>query len=164
MNIRFEPLSKERLSEALALIEVTFPEYLQHITEVYKVSLENDKTSKYWNSRRILEYWMAIDSSSNKVVALTGFYQLTEHLINEIWLGWYCVDPSARSKGIGRQTLQWTVDQARKKRYEFFRLWTTTDPAEAIAQKLYDSVGLDVYKKKFNEKSGDMILYRELKL
>lgn len=163
-GIRFERLSQERLEEALVIIGVTFPDSLAAVTDIYKTSLENNKEDEHWKTRRILEYWMAIDTVTNNIVGLTGFYQLTKHTTDEIWLGWYAVDPKVRGNGIGRKILEWTIGEARKRGYVYFRLWTTTDPGEAVAQKLYDSMGLNIYKKELDEKSGDTILFRELKL
>ena len=164
MNLKFEQLSQVRLKEALSLIKLVFPDYFDRVEKVYNVSLENNKTDEYWKTRRILEYWTAVDLDTNKIVALTGFYQKTKHSEDEIWLGWFTVIPEARGKGVGRQVLEWTINEARNKGYKFFRLWTTTDPDEAVAQKLYGSLGINIYKKEFDEKSGDTILYRELKL
>ena len=118
MNIRFEQLSQGRLAEALSLIAMTFPDYLEHVEKIYRVSLENNKEDEHWKTRRILEYWIAIDSDSDTVVALTGFYQLTEHSKDEVWLGWYCASPSVRGRGVGRRTLEWTIGEARSRGYK----------------------------------------------
>jgi GNAT superfamily N-acetyltransferase len=164
MNLRFEPLSYERLEEALALVSKIFPEYLGDIREAYEVSLKKDKTDPYWITDRILDYWVVIDNETEKIVATTGFYQLTEHSVDEIWMGWYGVDPEERGNGLGRKVLEWTVAEARRRGYECFRLWTTDDAGEVAANKLYDSVGLNIYKKEFIEKEGYTKFYRELKL
>lgn len=165
MNLRFEKLSENRLEEALLLIKEAFPNYLQHVSKIYRVSISDEKSKReYLKSDRQLDYWLAIDNDSDKVVACTGFYQPTEYSKDEIWLGWYCVSKDFRGKGIGRQTLQWTIDEARKRGYTFFRLWTTTDPEEAIAQNLYDSLGIKIYKTELDKETGDTILYRELQL
>lgn len=163
MSLKFQPLSYDRLSEALGLIKETFPTHLDHVTKVYNVSLEKNQSDEYWKTRRILDYWVAIDDK-NAVVALTGFYQLVEHAADEIWLGWYCVSPAERGKGFGRETLEWTIAEARNRGYKLLRLWTTTDPNEAAAQKLYDSLGLMVYKTEPSETPNETVMYRELKL
>jgi GNAT superfamily N-acetyltransferase len=163
MSLKLEPLSKENLKEALELAQKLFPDYIDRIEKVYEVSLEKNMVDPYWKTRRILEYWVGVDTISGKIVVITGFYQKTEHDADEIWLGWFGVNPEIRGRGIGRQTLEWSINTARERGYKFLRLWTTTDPEEAIAQKLYDSVGLSVYKEEL-DKNGDTILYRELKL
>ena len=164
MNLIFKPLSEENLEEAVSVATSIFPEEISHIREVYEVSLRQNKSEEYWKTRRILEYFVAMDSHLDKIVAITGFYQLTEHSKDEIWLGWYGVSPSERGKGIGKKTLEWTMEEAKKRGYEVFKLWTTTDPGEKIAQKLYDDMGIYVYKKELNEETGDTVLYREMKL
>jgi len=164
MNLVFEPLTKINLDEAINLVGKVFPDYLEHVRKIYSLSLSPDRSDEYWKTRNILEYWVVKDDASKKIVALTGFYQLTKHSPDEIWCGWFCVDPAQRGKGIGRKTIEWTIEQARKREYAYLRLWTSTDPDEAIAQKLYDSVGLTIYSQKYDEKTGDTILYRELKL
>ncbi len=164
MELRFEPLSYDRLQEALVLVKEVFPDHASHVEEVYNVSLRNDKSEEYWNTRKILEYWVVIDSTSSEVVAVTGLYQLVKHSLDEIWMGWYCVSPKMRGRGIGKKTLEWTIDEARKRGYKYFRLWTTDDPNEAAAQKLYDSAGVNIYQQELDKESGDTIFYRELKL
>jgi GNAT superfamily N-acetyltransferase len=92
-------------------------------------------------------------------------YNRKEYPEDEVWLGWFCADPTIRGQGIGRRTLEWSINKAREMGYKKLKLYTSTDPAEAAAQGLYESVGLKIYKREPNKGfENEEILYRELGL
>lgn len=163
MNLTFEPLSESRFKEAVSIGARAFPNNKEKIEEMYKFSLDPEK--KYLDERRFLQNYIGIDSGADKIIALTGLYNRKEFSEEEVWLGWFCSDPDVRGKGIGRKTLEWTIDKAKELGYKKFRLYTSTDPNEAAAQNLYESVGLKIYKREKSEKfPGEEILYREMDL
>lgn len=163
MTLVFEPLSRSRFEEAVSVGTRSFPDHGDDIREAYERALDPEK--KYLDERRLLEYYLAIDQETNKVVAITGLYNRKEYLEDEVWLGWFCADPEVRGKGIGRQTLEWTINKARGTGYKRLRLYTSTDPNEAAAQNLYESVGLKVYKREpSTDYPDEEILYREVDL
>jgi GNAT superfamily N-acetyltransferase len=163
MNIIVKPLSRSRLKEASLLGAKVFPNHAKEIRAAYERSLDPEK--KYLEERRLLQYYMAVDLDTNKIVALTGLYNRREYEEGEVWLGWFCADPEIRGQGIGRRTLEWTMNKARELGYKKFRLYTSTDPNEAVAQHLYESVGLQIYKRESNKDYPDEeILYREVNL
>lgn len=78
---------------------------------------------------------------SKKIIGVTGWYTKHTDSKNIIWLGWYCVSSSERGKGFGKNILDWTIKQVKEKGYTIMRLYTSTDPNEAVAQKLYEKTG-----------------------
>lgn len=77
-------------------------------------------------------------------MGVTGFYTRTVGPEDMAWLGWYCVSPLERGKGIGRKILEWTIARAREEGFKTMRLYTSTDPNEREAQNLYEKMGFAV--------------------
>lgn len=163
MNLSFEPLSHENFDEAFKLATSVFPDQLKEIEIPYRGSL--DPKSSFWNERRMVRYYVVKDTDVGKIVAVTGLYNRKDYPEDEVWLGWFCVDPSVRGHGLGRKVLEWTMNKAREMGYKRFKLYTSTDPNEAAAQNLYESVGLKIFKREPSEGWPDEeILYREVNL
>jgi GNAT superfamily N-acetyltransferase len=160
MNLSFEPLSGENLEEGIKLLYEIFPDDAQKAELAYRASI--DPKSSYWKTRRILDYYLVMDKEVEKIVAITGFYQLDSHSEEEIWLGWYGVSVEFRGRGIGRNVLEWTINKAKGLGFKKFRLWTTDSPEEAIAQKLYESLGIKIYDKKQELDKSYITYYREI--
>lgn len=163
MNLSFESLSHENFDEAFKLATSVFPNQEKEIEIPYRGSL--DPSSSYWNERRLVQYYIVKDVGTNKIVAVTGLYNRNDYPEDEAWLGWFCVDPSARGRGLGRKVLSWTMNKAKEMGYKRFKLYTSTDPNEVAAQNLYESVGLKIFKREPSEDWPDEeILYREVNL
>ncbi len=163
MNLIFEPISEARFDEALALALGVFPDHRQDIEAPYRSSM--DPKHPYWKQRRFVRYYVVIDTDTDKIVAVTGLYDRNEYPEDEIWLGWFATLPAVRGQGIGRKTLEWTMNKARELGYKKFKLYTSTDPNEAAAQNLYESVGLKIYKREPSEDyPEEEILYRGMDL
>lgn len=163
MDLSFELLSNKNYEEALLLAQRSFPDNRESIKKAYQRFLDPQK--KYLDERRLLEYFVVKDLETNKIVAVTGLYNRKEYPENEVWLGWFCVDPDMRGGGIGRKVLVWTIKRAKELGFEKMKLYTSTDPNESIAQNLYESLGLKIYKKEQSKDFEDEeVLYRSLDL
>lgn len=57
------------------------------------------------------------------------------------WLGWFCVSPKERGKRIGYNLLKFAVEKAKIEGKKYLRLWSSTNPNEDKAHKLYENVG-----------------------
>lgn len=110
------------------------------------------------------KYWVLVTPlKPNKVYGTVGLYTYRdEH--EAIWLDWFALDPAVRGYHLGRKLLMHAIQQAKASGAKFLRLLTGTDPDEATAQHLYDSVGLLVYKVEASEGWPWKLLYRELQL
>ena len=83
------------------------------------------------------------------VLGTTGLYRYRKDLETAVWLAWFCVDPRARGRGIGQALLDHSVARARDAGFSLLRLYTSTDPNEASAQRLYERNGfIEVGRKK----------------
>ena len=170
--MKIVPLSKENLEETIAMAHRVFP--LDAVSKNppekgFRKSLSLDVDEKSWISitkgktLTQLNYWVLLDDDTNAVIGVTGLYAF-EDAPEEAWLAWFCLDPSTRGKGLGRQLLEWTIAKAKEGGYSIFKLYTSTDPNEATAQKLYESVGLEVTGEENDPESPYKILYRQVNL
>jgi ribosomal protein S18 acetylase RimI-like enzyme len=99
------------------------------------------------------------------VLGTTGLYRYKKDFDRAVWLAWFCVDPKARGRGIGQALLDHTVARARDAGFSLMRLYTSTDPNEASAQRLYERNGfMEVGRKRglhsttvFREKKIDQV-------
>lgn len=83
------------------------------------------------------------------VLGTTGLYRYRRDPDHAVWLGWFCVDPKARGRGVGQALIEHTVARARGAGFALIRLYTSTDPNEAAAQRLYERNGfMEVGRKK----------------
>jgi GNAT superfamily N-acetyltransferase len=163
------PLSEKYLAETIALAHKVFP--LDAASgnppeKGFRKSLGSELNDESWKTAtkgkklKRLNYWILLDEEKSKVVGVTGIYSFTDPE-DEAWMAWYCLDPIMRGKGLGRKLLEWTMDKAREDGYKKFKLYTSTDPNESIAQKLYDDVGLNITAEEDDPNSPYKIMYRE---
>lgn len=170
MNI--VPLSNENIEETIALANSIFPHDVASNNPPeagLRKSLESVLGQKSWRSSTKgkefsrLNYWVMLDDETKRVVGFTGLYAFAD-APHEVWLGWFGLDASTRGKGLGRELLEWTMNTAREEGYTLFKLYTTTDPLETAAQKLYDSCGLKVVREEHEVGDEYTTIYREGRL
>jgi GNAT superfamily N-acetyltransferase len=90
--------------------------------------------------RDIVAFDVYVDDGG-KVIGTTGLYRYRSDAHEAVWLAWFCVDPKHRRRGIGQAMLDHTVSLARRKGFCRIRLYTSTAPEEAAAQRLYERNG-----------------------
>jgi ribosomal protein S18 acetylase RimI-like enzyme len=110
----------------------------------------------------ILDFWGAVDSQTKALLGTTGLYLYNRDASDAVWLAWFCVATEARGKGIGSRLLDFSIDRARNSGRKYLRLYTSDDPREAAAQRLYESRGLSVVRR--NKRLFYTKIYRELSL
>lgn len=84
---------------------------------------------------------------SGKVIGTTGLYRYRKDAAEALWVAWFCVAPEARGMGVGQQLINHTVQLAIKNGYRKLRLYTSTDPNEEAAQRLYEKNGFQEVKR-----------------
>lgn len=164
--LTYSPLSKENIEEAISLVKLVFPDDFNSLdgpAEAYRASLNKNEHKDFLNKYclDLIEYFIVKDSSLEKIIGVTGWYTRTVDDKDVIWLGWYCLDPQERGKGLGKEILKWTMDKVKEKGYKVMRLYTSTDPNEATAQSLYEGIGFKIIGEELKEGEVYKTLYRE---
>jgi len=159
------PLSKENWREASNLVVKVFksnPKDDDYPPRWFKASLNPERYKelyKKFNNKKI-KYYVAV--GNKKIIGTTGFY-VVEGDNDSYWLGWWCVDPKYRGKGIGKRLLRFIINKAKKSNKKFLRLYTSNDKNEMLANKIYDKLGFKITKTE--PRGGNLIYcYRELKI
>jgi len=109
--------------------------------------------------------------SKGKVIGVTGLYSLKYDEKEAYWLGWYCVNPSFRGEGIGRDLLGFIINLSKMDNKKWLRLYTSKDPNEKRANEIYNKLGFKPLKEKIvNElvtgkfKFTKGLIFKELEL
>ncbi len=141
-DIKIEPLSKRTLEPAIKLLNSIF-HYEKEIPQVsLHASLNPEPYRKYLNEWKIpeLRYWVAL-SKSGKVIGTVGLYSYKKGRKEASWVGWFSVSPKYRKHGIGTKLLDFAIYNAKLTGKKYLRLYTTTNPNELAAHKLYEKTG-----------------------
>lgn len=176
-KVHIEKLSHQTLKRASEVADQVFlkdsasPDWRYIPHEGFAVSLEPEKLADYNRKKNGvlsgLDFWVAIDETSGDVVGTTGIYGLSFDPPDLCWLAWFCVDKKQRGRGIGSQLLNFTIEEARRRGKKILRLYTSTDPNEGSAQKIYEGKCFRIVPELGREKYGTgiyEIFYRELAL
>jgi GNAT superfamily N-acetyltransferase len=163
-EISIEPLSKTTLKQANQLANSIFAEEdcspAQELCASLSYRALRDYQRKVDAKMLQLDYFVALED--DRVVGLVGLYLMKEDSNDALWLGWYCVHPTSRGKGVGTLLLEFVIEQARSRNKSYLRLYTSTDENEQTAQLLYERYGFHIYD---TENLKDyQILYRQKKL
>jgi GNAT superfamily N-acetyltransferase len=163
--LTYIPLSPENIEEAIALVRSVFPSDFgteDSPEEAYRASIDPDKHKAFIERHHldILQYFIVKDANG-KTVGVTGWYTEKPGPEDTIWLGWYCIDPAERGKGLGKEILQWSISQVKEMGYKKLKLYTSDDPNEATAQILYEKLGFALVGEEQKEGEEYKILFRE---
>jgi len=166
--MQIQALSRSTLSSAIELANLVFPyqKLLERADLAFRLSLTSG-----WIPKLILRlasvaearYWVALNEDGD-VIGVTGLYKYLKDRDDSLWLGWTCVAPTARGKGIGSKLVDFAIAQAVSEGKKFLRLYTSNDPNESAAQHLYERRGLRVVGEKQLQGSPFKRIYRELSL
>ncbi len=112
-----------------------------------------------------LQYWISSDTISGEVTGGIGLYTTEDEYNEAVWISWFCEGEVHRGDGVGKRLLEFVIGKAHQKRRRYVRLFTSTDPKEAAAQKLYSAMGFRIMEERGRTKRGnDEIFYREYRL
>ncbi len=165
-----ESLSYKTLKQAITLVNKVFPNQnlFEKASLAFRFSLEKDsiisKLAFFVVGVTEANYWVAIDEVSSKVMGMTGLYCYKKDRPQAYWLGWTCVDPKFRGRGIGGKLVDFCIEKARAEGKQFLRLHTSTHPNEETAQILYEKRGFRLIGESRAGRSSFKKLYRELQL
>ena len=165
--IKVKKLSEKYLKEASFLANSVFRDEDVLPGVPFKASLDQEKFEEFNKIAKYeyssLEYFVAVDETE-KVLGTTGLYSRREDEKDTDWLGWYCVDPKFRGKGIGSKLLDYTIRKAKERGKKFLRLYTSMSPKEKAAQRVYNSRGFRTFRTETNEHSKYETIYKVLVL
>lgn len=166
-QIRIVPLSPATLKQALALITSTFrltPE--EAPSAELEESVEPGRHTALLAEKGISDprYWVAL--YHGHVAGVTGIYFSPADRDEAVWGGWTVYEPKFRTSVSRAKVLliQKMVIEASATGKRLLRLYTSTAPEEAAANRLYDRVGLKVYKTESLEDGSGTVLYRQAEL
>ena len=167
--MKIKPLSSKTLKQASALTLKLFepsPKDEDYPPRWFSASIDPKKHSSLFKKFQItkLKYYVAIDKKNKNVIGTTGFYTSKQDQNEAYWLGWWCVDEKYRNKGVGTELLEFIISKAKKAKKKFLRTYTSTDPYEEEAQKLYEKHGFKIFKEESIPRKPYKKIYRELKL
>lgn len=160
--IKIISLNQDFLTKACALAESIFPWEEISPTDSFCCSLDLNKYSEFIKEHNVkdLEYYIAIDEKDN-VVWTSGLYSLNSETAQSLRLGRYCVDPNYRGQWIGTKLLDYSIQQAKNKWKTVLNLYTSTNPKEAIAQKIYEKYNFHITDQPREKQWNYEIFYRK---
>ena len=137
--IEIVPFNQEVRASTLALIDTVFPD--QSIAEKWALRLHQRSGAPLLPLLGVLDprFWIA--QRGDQVLGTVGLYSTWRDRAQARWLAWFCVAPEARGQGLGPRLLTHAKEHCRAEGFGILRLYTSTDPNEATAQKLYDTAG-----------------------
>ena len=154
------------LEQAEALAKRVFPnqDFGEH-TCFWAYARQDDPAvrdaQRQFGVEEFLHFSVAV-TEFEEVVGVCGLYTTPDTQHDSVWLNWLCVDPNYRKQGIRRMLLETAIKQAKATGKKFLCLFTSDDPNEAAAQKLYEKYGLKIVRKE--KDSTHMTFYRTLRL
>jgi GNAT superfamily N-acetyltransferase len=104
------------------------------------------------------------DPQADRVIGTVGIYCHHHDVDQADWLAMFSIDPDYRGQGLGKQLLNFAINQARSRGKRYLRLYTSTDPKEAVAQTLYERHGFQVVAAERLWLDPCTRIYRELQL
>lgn len=116
--ITYTPLTIENLDEAIRLQALIFPH--EKDADFLRSSCLNDQ-KEIQNLFNFSELWLI--KQKDIPVGLTGLHSYTKYP-QDVWMNWFGILPEYRGKGIGRQALEWTIAQAKKKGFPHVYLYS----------------------------------------
>ena len=138
-----EELSSQTIDAALTLVEHVFKNIKDEEKMTLVASLQPQKYKHIFEENEVksMQYWVAKDKTSQKVIGLTGLYTEIEDSPNDCWLGWLCVDPKHRKKGYGKKLLEFSEMMAMASKKKNLLIYTYATKAYHNAIKLYEQQG-----------------------
>ena len=158
MVLEIKPLSIETLEQAITLANAVFPQDNPEIA--LRASLDREAYIPFYQEQnlRTLEYWAGLDDKN--VIGTIGLFSLDDDYREAAWVGWFCVHPDYKGRGIGKKLLEFAIQEAQQRGNTYLRLSTKTENKDA--HRLYQRRGfVDIDQE--NE-GADITFYKQLSL
>jgi len=142
------PLSEEHLDECLSIAANAFPnDDIELIKLELNAAIHPNRYEKDLQKLGITKprYWVGV--LDNQIAGFVGMnYQIDDPDI--VWGGWMAARaPNAKVDMKIKMLFMWKLAfEARQTGRTYWRLYTSTHPNEKAANRLYDNVGMHVYK------------------
>lgn len=161
--MKIVPVNQQNIEEACQCVDSVFS-YLRKSkpSETFRAGVDRDLFATYRQEYDIVSimHWVAIDADTGQVIGTTGLYEFPEDQEEAFWLGWFCVSPAARGKGVGRKLLEFSISLARLLGKRVLRLYTSAHRKELHAQALYKQQDFEVVVSK-RKLPGKSLIFRE---
>ena len=149
--MRIVPCSNELMKRAEMLVRSVFPsmtplERLSFIAFKRPDGLLGRLLKRLAGVKDLVTFDVCLDET-NTVRGTTGLYLYEQDAHEAVWVAWFCVDPAVRGRGVGQALIDHTVASARNAGFKKIRLYTSTDPNEEAAQRLYERNGFKEVKR-----------------
>jgi GNAT superfamily N-acetyltransferase len=161
-----QPLCEKTLAGATILRDSVFGYLSESDAKTLEASIFLDKFADWYKKAGIeqMSYWVSINTNDKSVSGLVGLYTETNSPIDEVWLGWYCVDSEHRGQGVGGKLLSFAIEQAKIMGKTKLRLYTTDSIEYEDAIKLYKKLGFKLYRKYKSRRDGITKLWYSLSI
>ncbi len=159
------PVNRGNIDEAIKLLNSVFPKDIARYNNPeigLRCSLDPEKYSEYYDHFKLLKTTPFVLIKDNKLIGTTGLYHLKTDPDDTVWLGWLCINPEFRGKGLGRKLIEWTMNKAREEGYRILKLYTSNDPDLDVSHILYAKLGFKTVGGRAGE--GETLIYKQVKL
>ena len=119
LKMKIEPLSQDNIKRAVNLLNQIFvadKDLIDSPANAFHASLHPEEDEEFYKTHglKTLYYFVVKDDDTSEVIGTTGLYTRIKDSKDVVWLGWYCVVPTYRGKGLGKELLSWTINKAKQ--------------------------------------------------
>lgn len=166
MEIKIIELSENYLDEALKIIHKSFSSFEEYENPNLWLPASLNPKKYEWLYKKYgdlkVKFYLAI--YENKIIGIVGYYTNKSDYLESDWLAWFAVDPLYRRKGVGKQLLEFIINNSKKRKKQFLRVYTSDEAEKKEAQLLYEKEGFKLIKKELSPNKDYMIFFKELNL
>lgn len=141
-DITFELVTSTNLLPAVAVVCMAFPGQMKEIVQSLDSSTRPREQWRLAGARehigRIWKYYIVI--VDNEPVGVIGIYTL-ENAPLEGWVGWTCVIPPYRERGVGKKAVEFILKKAEEQGCTTLRAWQTASHRFDPMCKLFQDMG-----------------------
>ena len=126
--LTYQKLTKKNYQDVLKIKHLLFPE-----------SNSDEDYIKYFKKEINCNYYLVL--KENLPCATIGWYEFDN---KNAFVGWFGVLPEFQGKGLGKEILNFIIDEVKKLNYDYIRVYTDKI-VNHTSTKLYDKIFLLIY-------------------